>query len=164
VEFGTSAQRGGAEFHRGQYIFFMSTEANLEQPWYHDGLHFRCTMCGKCCTGAPGFVWVNDDEIQALADFLHLPVEQTIAVYTRLAHRGRTLREKTNGDCIFYDQAVGCTIYPVRPRQCRTWPFWASNVKTEQAWQHTCEICPGSGQGDFIPAEEITRRLNEITL
>jgi len=134
------------------------------QPWYYAGLQFRCTMCGHCCTGAPGFVWVNDDEIAALAEHLHLSVERTIAEHTRKEHRGRSLRELSNGDCVFYDKAAGCTIYPVRPAQCRTWPFWESNVKSEADWQETCRICPGSGQGDLIPSEEITRRLNVIRL
>jgi Fe-S-cluster containining protein len=140
----------------------MSTEFNTEQPWYRAGLRFRCTMCGHCCTGAPGFVWVTEEEIQAIAKFLHESVEQVVAAYTRVEHRGRSLREKQNGDCVFYDKTAGCTIYAVRPRQCRTWPFWASNVQTPENWRHTCEICPGSGQGDLIPPEEITRRLNVI--
>ena len=142
----------------------MTTESPTEKPWYQDGLRFRCTMCGHCCTGAPGFVWVNDGEIQALAEFLHEPVEQTIALHTRPLRRGRSLREKSNGDCVFYDKAAGCTIYPVRPAQCRTWPFWDSNMKSEATWQKTCEICPGSGQDDLIPVEEITRRLKIIRM
>jgi Fe-S-cluster containining protein len=74
------------------------------------------------------------------------------------------LREKSNGDCVFYDREQGCTVYTVRPRQCRTWPFWESNVRTEAAWERTCGICPGAGNGDLIPAEEITRRLKTIRL
>ena len=65
---------------------------------------------------------------------------------------------------MFYDRKEGCTVYAVRPRQCRTWPFWESNVATPRAWQHTCEICPGSGKGELIPAEEITRRLKVIRM
>ena len=65
---------------------------------------------------------------------------------------------------IFYQDGVGCTIYAVRPRQCRTWPFWESNVRTPEDWQRTCRVCPGSGKGDLIPAEEITRRLKVIKL
>ena len=28
--------------------------------WYHLGLRFQCTGCGDCCTGAPGYVWINN--------------------------------------------------------------------------------------------------------
>ena len=38
-----------------------------KKPWYADGLQFECTQCGDCCTGAPGYVWVNKSEIEALA-------------------------------------------------------------------------------------------------
>jgi Fe-S-cluster containining protein len=38
-----------------------------DKPWYKEGLRFKCTACGDCCTGAPGFVWVNKEEMEALA-------------------------------------------------------------------------------------------------
>ena len=136
----------------------------MSEPWYQDGLRFTCTRCGKCCTGEPGYVWVNAEEVAAIAEFRGEPVEEVTALYTRLAGRRRTLREQANGDCIFYDRQAGCTIYPVRPRQCRTWPFWESNIATPADWEHTKSVCPGSGQGELIPVEEITRRLKVIKL
>lgn len=136
----------------------------MDAPWYQDGLRFRCTRCGNCCTGAPGFVWVNDEELNALALHLGEPREHIDKLYTRWLGPRLSLREKPNGDCIFFDKAAGCTVYPVRPRQCRTWPFWESNVKTAEDWEETCQICPGSGQGDLIPAEEITKRMQVIKL
>jgi Fe-S-cluster containining protein len=139
-------------------------DALMAEPWYTDGLKFQCTRCGACCTGAPGFVWVNAEEIAAIAGYRGESVEETTALHTRQAHSGRSLREKPNGDCVFYDREQGCTIYPVRPRQCRTWPFWESNVVTPETWERTCEICPGSGRGELISAEEITRRMKVIRI
>lgn len=136
----------------------------MSDSWYQDGLRFTCTQCGKCCTGEPGHVWVNNAEIQAIADHRGEPVEQVRALHTRLVGIRRSLREKANGDCVFYDRTAGCTVYPARPRQCRTWPFWESNVKTPEAWEYTCRICPGSGQGQLISEEEITQRLKVIRL
>ena len=129
----------------------------MTEPWYRDGLRFHCTRCGHCCTGEPGFVWVSDDDLAAIAAFRGETIEEVRGLYTRDGHRGVTLREKLNGDCIFYDRVQGCTIYEVRPPQCRTWPFWESNVATPETWQETCNVCPGSGQGELISAEEITR-------
>jgi Fe-S-cluster containining protein len=74
------------------------------------------------------------------------------------------LRDNRKDDCIFFDPAAGCTIYPVRPRQCRTWPFWQSNVASPKAWEQTRSVCPGAGQGELIPVEEITRRVKVIKL
>jgi Fe-S-cluster containining protein len=136
----------------------------VSQSWYQDGLRFRCTRCGHCCTGAPGFVWVNDEEVAAIARYLGESVRHTLGLYTKPYDGDRSLREKANGDCVFYDRARGCTIYPVRPRQCRTWPFWESNVESPEAWEQTCKVCPGSGQGELIPPEEIIRRVNVVRL
>ena len=136
----------------------------MTEPWYQDGLRFKCTRCGACCTGPPGYVWVNDKEIAAIAEYRGESVEETTKRHTRPVNNGRSLREKANGDCVFYDKEVGCTVYPVRPRQCRTWPFWVSTVTTPEAWKSTCEKCPGAGTGDLISVEEITRRLNVIRL
>jgi Fe-S-cluster containining protein len=136
----------------------------MSEPWYQDGLHFSCTRCGHCCTGESGFVWVTDEEVAAIAAHLGEAVEEVRSLYTRWTARGRTLREKVNGDCVFYDRQQGCTVYPVRPPQCGTWPFWDSNVATPDAWKRTCEVCPGSGQGKLFSAEDITKRLKVIRL
>jgi Fe-S-cluster containining protein len=137
----------------------------VSRPWYADGLRFACTQCGNCCTGKPGFVWVNDEEVAALAQFRGEPVEQVRGLYTRgEGGTRRSLKEKPNGDCVFYDRMAGCTIYPVRPRQCRTWPFWECNTESPEAWARAASECPGCNQGDLIPAEEITRRVRVIRI
>jgi len=135
-----------------------------EQPWYDDGLRFSCTRCGNCCTGEPGYVWVDDAEIDAIAQQRNEPRPEVLALYTRKSSRGPTLREKPNGDCVFYDRKIGCTIYQVRPRQCRTWPFWESNLRSPQSWERIGKNCPGAGLGDLISVEEITRRMKVIEL
>ncbi len=157
-------ERDGLILYHKDTLFDGVRKAKMSDDWYRDGLRFECTRCGHCCTGAPGHVWVNHDEINAIAGFVGESAEEIREFRTRQVGRRVTLREKSNGDCVFYDRAAGCTIYPVRPRQCRTWPFWESNVVTPEAWNKTCEICPGSGKGKLISAEEITRRLRVIRL
>jgi Fe-S-cluster containining protein len=142
----------------------MASDTQIMDPWYQGGLQFRCTRCGNCCTGTPGYVWVDDEEIAAIADLRAESVFEATALYTYTTDRGRSLREKANGDCIFYDKAAGCTVYPARPRQCRTWPFWESNLASSETWRATSAVCPGAGRGELIPAEEITRRLKVIRL
>lgn len=134
------------------------------EPWYAGGLAFTCTRCGKCCTGEPGFVWVTEAELSEIARFRGEPVDEATRLYTRKAQGRRTLREKANGDCVFYERGVGCTIYSVRPPQCRTWPFWDSNLESPEAWDRTESVCPGSGEGELIPVEEITRRMKIIKM
>jgi Fe-S-cluster containining protein len=52
-------------------------------------------------------------------------------------------------------QTRKCTVYGARPRQCRTWPFWDSNLKTPEDWAHACEVCPGSGKGQLHELQQI---------
>lgn len=128
-----------------------------EQPWYKDGLRFQCTQCGDCCTGAPGYVWVNQAEVEAIAAELgESDVEAFEDMYVRKVGIRRSLREFPNGDCVFFDtENRKCTVYNARPRQCRTWPFWDSNLKSPAAWAATCEVCPGSGKGKLYQIEHI---------
>lgn len=134
-----------------------------EQPWYQDGLRFKCTQCGDCCTGAPGYVWVNKAEIEALAARLGLEVAEFESRYVHAVGVRKSLTELANGDCIFFDgKSRKCTVYEDRPRQCRTWPFWESNVRTPATWRETCEVCPGSGKGTLVPLDQIQQRLAVI--
>jgi uncharacterized protein len=135
-------------------------------PWYNkDGLRFQCTQCGDCCTGAPGFVWVNKEEIEALAAKLKMEVTKFEAKFVRQVGSRKSLIEHSNGDCVFFDGATRkCTVYDSRPRQCQTWPFWESNVSSPQAWAHTCEVCPGSGTGNLVPVEKILAQVAVIRI
>ena len=126
------------------------------KPWYHEGLKFQCSQCGDCCTGAPGFVWVNKAEIAALAKSQDLDEQTFEETYVMQVGIRKSLKEFPNGDCVFIDgEKPKCTVYEQRPRQCRTWPFWDSNLRSPETWVETCEACPGSGQGKLYQLEQI---------
>ena len=128
-----------------------------ELPWYHEGLQFTCSQCGDCCTGAPGYVWVNNEEIAALAALVENgDAEAFEDKYVRRVGARKSLKEFPDGACVFFDTtARKCTVYSARPRQCRTWPFWDSNLKTEADWKYTCGVCPGSGKGQMHSLQQI---------
>lgn len=130
-----------------------------KRPWYHEGLRFTCTGCGDCCTGAPGFVWVNKAEIEAMAVYLGLAVPEFEARFVREVGIRKSLREFPNNDCVFLNERRECLVYSCRPRQCRTWPFWESNLTSAERWEAVCESCPGAGKGTLVPLEEIERRV-----
>ncbi len=141
------------------------SEQKSEQPWYDDGLRFECTQCGHCCTGSPGFVWVDEGEVAAIAAYFDKPVGEVRLLETRPVRGRISLNEFPNGDCIYLDPPTRrCRIYPVRPRQCRTWPFWRSNIESRDAWQRTGQSCPGIGCGDLVPLDEIEYRASQIDL
>ncbi len=112
-----------------------TADARTLLPWYEGGLRFTCTQCGNCCTGAPGFVWVDDEDLQKIADHLGKPVGEIRLMHTKARRpRGSSLTEFANGDCTFFDGATRkCTIYP-SAAACRTWPFWNSNLESPEAW------------------------------
>lgn len=134
-------------------------------PWYKDGLRFKCTGCGDCCTGSAGYVWVNKEDIAALAMLVELSVIEFESRYVREVGVRKSLIEFDNGDCVFFDnKSRKCQVYAARPRQCRTWPFWESNIRTPEAWSETCEVCPGSGRGRLYQLEEIRRQADVIRI
>ncbi len=132
-----------------------------EKPWYREGLRFKCTGCGGCCTGDPGHVWVNKAEIELLAATVGLPVAQFEKTFVRKVGIRKSLTELCNGDCTLWDRITQrCKVYAARPRQCRTWPFWQSNLRTPETWDETCLSCPGAGRGPLVPLTEIESQRN----
>lgn len=125
-------------------------------PWYSEGLRFECTQCGDCCTGGPGAVWVTNEELDQIAAALKKSVGEVRLLHTKLIGNRWSLRDYPNGDCVFLDPVSrGCQIYADRPIQCRTWPFWPSNIDTNSSWKRTCDVCPGAGRGKLHSLEVI---------
>jgi len=131
-------------------------------PWYADGLRFQCKKCGNCCCGPrEGYVWLTQKEVELIADALNVSVEQKLQKYCRsVGNRISLIERRDNKDCIFLQNKNGykhCLIYDVRPAQCRTWPFWASSLITDNAWQQAAKNCPGINNGPLYSFEEIQK-------
>lgn len=134
-------------------------------PWYKEGLSFKCTGCGKCCTGTPGVVWITEEEIHAVAKFLNLPVETVCKKHVRkLGDRFALMEQRPKQgeyDCTFL-QGKQCSIYPVRPKQCKTFPWWEENVSSKEAWEELAKDCEGVNhpEAPIIPLEDIQKGLS----
>jgi hypothetical protein len=135
-----------------------------QPPWYAAGLCFECTQCGRCCAGPEeGYVWATPEELAAIADHLGITEKQLRKKYVRKVRGRFSLREVPgNRDCVFLqplpDGARRCAVYPVRPTQCRTWPFWPHNLRSPEAWALTQLRCKGINQGPRHELEEIERK------
>jgi len=130
-------------------------------PWYKEGVHFSCTGCGKCCTGFPGYVWISDEEISALANHLRISDEEFRKKYTRMCYGRVSLKElKPHYDCIFLKNNQ-CSIYAYRPKQCRTFPFWQENMESRTSWDQLTSYCEGINriEKDKISYETIVKEL-----
>ena len=119
-----------------------------QEPWYKDGLRFKCTGCGQCCTGSPGHVWIDQEEIAQMAQFLNISPEEFIKKYTRRVKVRLSLTEDPkNFVCIFLKEKK-CLIYQSRPYQCRAFPWWIENLRSEEEWQEAKTRCEGIDHPD----------------
>jgi hypothetical protein len=133
---------------------------------------FRCTGCARCCRAAFGdnTVTLFPGEIRAIMratglEWLQVAEPEEVGDVDRYGNRHAfewALRKKPDGDCIFLDGGR-CSIYDLRPRICRTYPFFLEG-KMVQA----CE-CDGLGEGnmdgpeaDAMARELIARHADEL--
>lgn len=130
---------------------------DMNKPWFDDGLRFKCTGCGKCCTGSPGYVYLSDLDIQNLSDHLGLATVEFTKKYTRLVDgRYCLLEDPVNFDCVFLKDNQ-CIAYSARPIQCKTFPWWIGNLQNPEDWEEAAKRCEGINHKDapLVPSLEI---------
>ncbi len=74
-------------------------------------------------------------------------------------YRVEGIRFDKSGRCAFLDKEDRCRIYSVRPRQCRTYPFWPEVLVCRSAWQAEARFCEGIDGGAVVPLARIKRAL-----
>lgn len=89
----------------------------------------KCDECGgKCCTGESGYIWIDENEIKKLSEYLGYKPELIKEIFLEKFDNRYSIKEKPyqNGwACIFFDEKnKNCSIYEYRPKQCRSFPFW----------------------------------------
>ncbi|QOQ97401.1 YkgJ family cysteine cluster protein [Helicobacter winghamensis] len=88
----------------------------------------KCEECGgKCCTGESGYIFVSPKEIEEIAEFLGLDFENFCNNYVKKVGYRYSLLDITQDNqtysYVFFKDGI-CQIYPKRPKQCVTFPFW----------------------------------------
>ncbi len=130
----------------------------MNNRFYEQGLRFECVRCSRCCRHTPGYVFLSPADLARICEATGLTGPQALERFCRRVRPGGiprvSLKEKQNLDCIFWEDG-GCAIYSHRPFQCRSFPFWSSNLASREAWKRVAEDCPGVGRGSLHPAEEI---------
>lgn len=116
---------------------------------------FRCQRSGRCCTGGSGHVWVEPDEVAALAaetgrapeDFARDALREVVDPRTGAARL--SLKERPDaaggesGACALLEGRNECTVYDARPRHCRSFPYWPSVLEEPEAFEAARATCPG---------------------
>ena len=97
---------------------------------------FKCRHCGACCR-QPGFVRLAEGEATAIAAHLGMSEQEFAYMYADLSadRRSLILKEAQNGACALLGADNLCRINPVKPRQCREFPFTWMNENSET-------VCP----------------------
>ena len=132
------------------------------KPWYANGLRFTCTRCGNCCRnhGDYAFVYLAEADVSAIARHLGLSREDFLRTHCQTVDGWVTLRMDSPA-CPFLEAGQTCAIYPVRPKQCATWPFWKENLE-RATWEGEVKAdCPGIDRGELHSREEIERLARE---
>jgi len=127
------------------------------EPWFKEGLKFKCTGCGKCCTGSDGYVFLSDLDVSNLSNKLALSTEQFTKTYTRHVSGEYALKDlPKSGDCIFLKDNQ-CSVYDSRPVQCRTFPWWVNNLRGPEEWKEAATHCEGINNPDapLVPSTHI---------
>ena len=99
-------------------------------------------------------VYINEAEGKAISNSLKLTKKEFYSnytkeiedengdLYTTLISKPSKSSDPTSGsECIFLDDKK-CSIYSVRPTQCRTYPFWPS-IMSESEWNSESKLCEG---------------------
>ena len=103
-----------------------------------------CESCaGNCCIGESGYIWINAQEIQALALHLKISAEDLKIRYLNKIAYKYSIKEvqlaSNNYACCFFDlEKRQCSVYDVRPNQCRTFPFWDYFKENEEEVYREC--------------------------
>jgi len=122
---------------------------------------FRCTACGLCCEGT-GDVYFSRSELAKIARFIKKNKRNWKELKGRLIQGERNgLAVHSAGDACLFLENGKCSIYALRPLQCRTFPFWPSHFRSQKALKDLQRTCPGSasGVGPALNAEKVHRRI-----
>lgn len=127
--------------------------------WYEEGLRFQCTQCGNCCRnhGDYTYVYLTEVELEEMPAFLGLTRSEFLRRYGTKEPGSFWSLRMDQPACPFLSEDGRCQVYEVRPKQCRTWPFWEENL-VEEVWKGPVkDCCPGLDQGKLTSADEVDR-------
>jgi len=93
-------------------------------------------------------------------EFLDIPRKEFMKNFCSRLEGNLILRFR-KGSCPFLDNGT-CSIYKVRPVQCRSWPFWEENLD-EWTWhEEVAAICPGANRGRLYTISEILKTCRAV--
>ncbi|HWE52734.1 MAG TPA: YkgJ family cysteine cluster protein [Bryobacteraceae bacterium] len=112
-------------------------------------MRFECQAgCTACCE-QQGFVYLTEEDIPRLSQFLDMTAQAFEARYVYRTRNLRRLRVPRHAQCEFLKEG-GCSVHPAKPVQCRAFPYWPELVGNTRNWAKTGTWCPGIGKGPLV--------------
>ena len=135
------------------------------------GFVFHCHRCGLCCRVGHGRVWVEPEDVTALATACGQSEGAFLARHVLEVDGRLSLRERPDGCCTLLEGGNQCTAYAARPEQCRSFPFWPELLEGGAALERAAGYCPGiqliperSLAGAVLPrAEQLLKEFGAVT-
>lgn len=131
-----------------------------EHPDYYKttNLQFGCQRCGDCCQ-REGYIFFTAQDIASVATYLGWSEEQVCKTLGFINRWEKILQITEDSQCPFYISGE-CAINPVKPVQCRTYPFWTEIVVSRRSWRREKQDCPGIGKGQCYSPEDVQKYLD----
>lgn len=121
----------------------------VQQALANETFRWSCTACGKCCRG-PGVVYFTAEDLKNIRAALKLSGAKWDRLQKRLIQKRKNglFLHHTARACALLGKDGKCTVYEVRPLQCRTFPFWTSSFESRESYEWLKDFCTGVKKGD----------------
>lgn len=105
------------------------------------------------------------DEMRAMAAHLELSLSAFKSRYaiTWDADMRKWVIDAHPDGCPLLTKDLACSVHPVKPMQCQTFPFWPELLSDVAAWDETKKYCPGmdADAGRLYSLDEIRKIRDE---
>jgi Fe-S-cluster containining protein len=108
-----------------------------------------------------GEVYLTEEDLVRIADHLAIPAADFERKSVHRTARSLRLRKPPDRQCLFL-RDNRCSIHPVKPVQCRVFPFWPEIIKSAEAWNETAQRCPGMNKGELVQIEIAQKNADEM--
>lgn len=115
----------------------------MPEPSSPETYRFGCTCCGDCCR-APGVVELSIDELDALGRFLGQGSTELLqSLPIQWSPKARLFELAADNGCPLLESDGRCSVEPVKPSQCRSYPFWPELTRAAATWRKEGKRCEG---------------------